>query len=61
VLIMGAEDTGIDEELLRHAHAQIKIPQRGHIDSLNVSAATAVLLYEAVRQREEADVNEVCS
>jgi len=51
VLIMGAEDTGIDEELLRHAHAQIKIPQRGHIDSLNVSAATAVLLYEAVRQR----------
>lgn len=36
---MGSEDTGIDEELLRHAHEQIKIPQKGDIESLNVSAA----------------------
>ena len=51
VIIMGSEDTGIDEELLRHAHEQIKIPQKGDIESLNVSAAAAVVLYEAVRQR----------
>ena len=51
VIVMGAEDTGIDEELLRHAHEQIKIPLKGEIDSLNVSAAAAVVLYEAVRQR----------
>lgn len=49
--LMGSEDTGIDEELLRHAHEQIKIPQKGDIESLNVSAAAAVVLYEAVRQR----------
>lgn len=51
VIIMGAEDTGIDEELLRHAHEQVKIPQKGNIESLNVSAAAAVILYEVVRQR----------
>ncbi|WP_294139679.1 23S rRNA (guanosine(2251)-2'-O)-methyltransferase RlmB [uncultured Sanguibacteroides sp.] len=51
VIIMGSEDTGIDEELLRHAHEQIKIPQKGAIESLNVSAAAAIVLYEAVRQR----------
>lgn len=51
VIIMGSEDTGIDEELLRHAHERIKIPQKGAIESLNVSAAAAIVLYEAVRQR----------
>jgi 23S rRNA (guanosine2251-2'-O)-methyltransferase len=51
VIILGAEDTGIDEELLRFSHEQIRVPLRGKIDSLNVSAAAAVILYEAVRQR----------
>ena len=50
-IIMGAEDTGIDEELLVLADQQIKIPQYGKIESLNVSAAAAILVYEAVRQR----------
>ena len=51
LLILGAEDTGITPELLELATAQDSIPQFGHIASLNVSAAAAVLLYEAVRQR----------
>lgn len=51
MIIMGSEDTGIDEELLVLADQQIKIPQLGKIESLNVSAAAAVLMYEAVRQR----------
>ena len=51
MIIMGAEDTGIDEELLVLADQQIKIPQYGKIESLNVSAAAAILVYEAVRQR----------
>lgn len=50
-LIMGSEDKGIDDELLTIATERIKIPQRGHIESLNVSAAAAVLLFEVVRQR----------
>ncbi len=51
-LIMGAEDKGIDPELLAIATDSIKIPQKGRIESLNVSAAAAVLLFEAVRQRD---------
>lgn len=51
LLIMGAEDTGIDEELLRFATEQVSIPQKGRISSLNVAAATTVLLYEILRQR----------
>ncbi|MDL2231646.1 23S rRNA (guanosine(2251)-2'-O)-methyltransferase RlmB [Porphyromonadaceae bacterium OttesenSCG-928-L07] len=50
-IIMGSEDTGIDEELLKVAHECIKIPMSGTIESLNVSAATAVIAYEVVRQR----------
>ncbi len=51
VLVMGAEDTGIDEEVLRFATEQVAIPQKGKISSLNVAAAATVLLYEVVRQR----------
>ncbi len=51
VLVMGAEDTGIDEEILRFTTERVAIPQKGKISSLNVAAATTVLLYEVVRQR----------
>lgn len=51
VLVMGAEDVGIDEEILRFATDTVSIPQKGKINSLNVAAATTVLLYEVVRQR----------
>lgn len=50
-VIMGSEDKGIDEELLNIATECIKIPQLGEIESLNVSAAAAVIMFEGVRQR----------
>ena len=52
-ILMGSEDKGIDESLLNIVNEQIKIPQKGQIDSLNVSAAAAVMMFEAVRQRSE--------
>lgn len=50
-IIMGSEDKGIDDELLNIATDRMKIPQKGQIESLNVSAAAAVLMFEVVRQR----------
>lgn len=50
-VVMGSEDKGIDEGLLNIVHEQIKIPLKGEIESLNVSAAASVILFEAVRQR----------
>jgi 23S rRNA (guanosine2251-2'-O)-methyltransferase len=50
-LIMGSEGEGISPAYLKLSDKQIKIPMLGEIASLNVSAATAVLLYEVVRQR----------
>ncbi len=50
-IIAGSEDTGISARLLKISHELIKIPMSGKIASLNVSAATAILLYEAARQR----------
>jgi 23S rRNA (guanosine2251-2'-O)-methyltransferase len=49
---MGAEDKGIPAEHLALSDEWISIPQFGHIQSLNVSVAAGVLIYEAVRQRE---------
>jgi 23S rRNA (guanosine2251-2'-O)-methyltransferase len=51
VIILGAEDTGIDDDLLRLSHERLRVPLLGKIESLNVSSAAAVVLYEAVRQR----------
>jgi 23S rRNA (guanosine2251-2'-O)-methyltransferase len=51
-IVMGAEDEGVSPEALRAANAQVHIPLRGSIASLNVSAAAAVVLFEAVRQRQ---------
>jgi len=50
-LVMGAEDTGISPALLDLCDQVVKIPMLGRISSLNVSAAAAILLFEAVRQR----------
>ncbi len=49
-LLLGAEDTGIPAEYLRMADVVVKIPVKGHVSSLNVSAAAAVLMYEMVKQ-----------
>lgn len=51
-IIMGSEDKGIDEDLLNITTERMKIPQKGQIESLNVSAAAAVIMFEVVRQRE---------
>jgi 23S rRNA (guanosine2251-2'-O)-methyltransferase len=51
VLIMGSEDKGISRELLSLADHQVRIPMRGTIESLNVSVAAGILLYEMIRQR----------
>lgn len=51
VLVMGAEDMGISPAVLKLCDEQLAIPMIGHIESLNVSAAAAVLLFEVVRQR----------
>ncbi len=50
-IIMGSEEDGISPELLRMADTNVKIPLLGSVGSLNVSVATGVVLYEAVRQR----------
>lgn len=50
-LILGSEDVGISSDLLRISNDQVSIPVKGKIESLNVSNAAAVILYEAMRQR----------
>ncbi|MBD5176100.1 MAG: 23S rRNA (guanosine(2251)-2'-O)-methyltransferase RlmB [Bacteroides sp.] len=50
-IVMGAEDTGISNEVLRACDALGAIPICGHIGSLNVSVAAGVMMYEVVRQR----------
>ncbi|MBQ7812678.1 MAG: RNA methyltransferase [Bacteroidales bacterium] len=50
-IVMGTEATGLTDTWRMAADAHIKIPMLGHLDSLNVSVSAAILLYEAVRQR----------
>ena len=50
-LVMGSEDDGVSPENLRICNEMIRIPLLGTIESLNVSVAAGVLMYEVVRQR----------
>jgi len=50
-VVMGAEDTGISKDVLKRADVLIRIPMAQKFDSLNVSVATGMILYEAMRQR----------
>ena len=50
-LVMGTESTGLTDIWRRAADAHIRIPMLGRLDSLNVSVSAAILLFEAVRQR----------
>jgi len=50
-IIMGAEDTGISYELLALCDDWVKIPINGTIQSLNVSVAAGILVYEAIKGR----------
>ncbi len=53
-IVMGTESTGLTDLWRQAADAHIKIPMLGQLDSLNVSVSAAILLYEAVRQRQQA-------
>jgi len=50
-IIMGSEENGISSEYLKRSDMQVKIPMVGNIASLNVSVATGIILFEAVKQR----------
>ena len=50
-IILGAEDVGVSDELVRIADKLAKIPMFGEIKSLNVSVSAGVVIYEAVRPR----------
>lgn len=50
-IIFGNEGNGVSDELLKESEERIHIPLLGKVESLNVAASAAVILYEAVRQR----------
>jgi len=53
LIVMGNELEGVSKEILKYTDHQIIIPMYGMVQSLNVSVATAIVLYEAERQRSE--------
>jgi 23S rRNA (guanosine2251-2'-O)-methyltransferase len=52
-IVMGSEESGISDQVLRLADEQLQIPIVGKIESLNVSVAAALMIYEAVRQKNQ--------
>jgi 23S rRNA (guanosine2251-2'-O)-methyltransferase len=50
-ILMGSEEDGISDELIRKSDELVAIPQSGQVGSLNVSVATGVVIFEATRQR----------
>jgi len=52
-LVFGNEHEGVSDELLSHADYNVVIPQKGMVQSLNISVACAVCLFEIFRQRDE--------
>ncbi len=50
-IVMGTESTGLTDQWRQAADSHIRIPMLGRLDSLNVSVSAAILLFEAVRQR----------
>lgn len=57
-IVMGAEEHGIRPELARLCDTLVRIPMAGLVESLNVSVATGITLFEAVRQRRHALASE---
>lgn len=51
-IVMGTESTGLTSQWREAADAHIRIPMLGKLDSLNVSVSAAILMFEAVRQRD---------
>jgi 23S rRNA (guanosine2251-2'-O)-methyltransferase len=54
-LVLGGEGKGVRSGLLEKCDGRVKIPMLGHVSSLNVSAAAAIVLYDVVRQRRGRD------
>lgn len=54
-LVVGTEQYGLSDKWMNQADLKVRIPMLGQADSLNVAAATTILLYEAVRQRRVKD------
>jgi TrmH family RNA methyltransferase len=52
LVVLGNEARGVSPELLERCDARLRIPMRAPVESLNVAAAAAVVLFEAARQRE---------
>lgn len=50
-LLMGSEEDGISDTFLRECDVLVKIPMKGKIESLNVSVAAGIAVYEVVRQK----------
>jgi RNA methyltransferase, TrmH family len=50
-IAVGTEDAGLTDFWMQQADIKVKIPMLGEVNSLNVSIATALITYEAVRQR----------
>ena len=53
VLVLGAEGRGLREGIRKRVDHVVSLPMRGHVDSLNVATAGAVMLYELLRRREQ--------
>ena len=51
-IVMGSEDAGLSDDILQSVDYLTKIPMPGQLDSLNVSVAAGIMLFESVRQRE---------
>ncbi len=51
-IVMGAEDIGVSDDLIRISDKLARIPMFGEIKSLNVSVSAGVIIYEAIRQRQ---------
>ena len=51
VFVLGAEGTGVPDEIAARADRRVRVPMRARVESLNVGVAGAILVYEAARQR----------
>lgn len=56
VLVLGSEEHGLRPGVARELDQRLRIPMRGRVESLNVAAAAAVLLFDAARSRESAGI-----
>lgn len=57
-IVMGGEEKGVYPALMKICDEQFKIPMVGEFESLNVSVAAGMILYEAMKQRSELNISE---